>query len=378
MMTTKHNNYLSKFRCGDSSDTISQTSIPLHENSWTDHKDRWNNISELAGSHRQDDSELTLAQRGGVPISPRVFQCGVPTGVAARVKRLHIFVAEGFLLPEWLDVLSSNCFELQHLQFSPPSEQREARIMRRLYILYRLPDLETIDGEVVTEVERQLARPDTPNGERVDRKEWVEDTTILNNDDDGDDTSDDDGADSNAEVSLFGLVKPVAADPSSVSFDEPDWELPYCPPEEQNSTNNQNSKQCTEDQLVLRTSRNKKTCLQGPLHALCTRNEKYLPCDEEDIFVASNNNQHRIIELTEPYPLKSSEEKIRSNNLDNDDDDIIKQSLEEDCVPLDKHERRRQRVLGRWRDRKQFRAMSMMDREYDSNDDENPDKIIVH
>lgn len=349
-MTT---NYLSfpKFvppRCGDSIDTVSQTSVPLE---LKNHKDRWNHMSELAGPHRQDDSELTLDR----PISPQVFKCGVPSGVAARVKRLHIFV-EGDHIPEWLDVLSSNCFELQHLQFSPCPEERGARTMRRLYILYRLPDLKSIDGETVTDVERQLARPDTPNGERVDRKEWVQDAML----DDDDENSDD--VDSNVEVSLFGLVKPVNADPPTVSFDEPEWELPYYPPEK--------------PAVITSSTSTKRRTETSPLNVLCSRNEKYYPKDEEKVFVVNN--------LSQPYPLKSCEENNCTDARSPFQDDETKQSSssedQADDKPAntdDKHERRRKRVLGRWRDRTQFRATSMMDRDCDS-EEEDPDKIIVH
>jgi len=45
--------------------------------------------------------------------------------------------------------------------------------MQRLYILYRLPDLDSIDGVKVTDQERRLARPCTPTGYKVLRRDWL-------------------------------------------------------------------------------------------------------------------------------------------------------------------------------------------------------------
>ncbi len=51
--------------------------------------------------------------------------------------------------------------------------KRESERMRRLYILYRLPDLISINGKLVTEEERSLARPMSPSGHKVNRQEWL-------------------------------------------------------------------------------------------------------------------------------------------------------------------------------------------------------------
>ena len=120
-------------------------------------------------------------------------------------------------LPEWLDVVSAKFPNLQHLHLmenetndnkrSSSSSGKvkaaaaavgsgdddgdgddekdddddkvltpsKSRRLRRLYVLYRLPDLVSIDGNPVTRQERQLARPQDRNGEKVNRDEWVDD-----------------------------------------------------------------------------------------------------------------------------------------------------------------------------------------------------------
>lgn len=51
---------------------------------------------------------------------------------------------------------------------------KEANRMLRLYILYRLPNLESIDNVIVTEDERKIARPLLPEGYRVKKEEWLQ------------------------------------------------------------------------------------------------------------------------------------------------------------------------------------------------------------
>eukprot|EP00548_Thalassiothrix_antarctica_P000494 CAMPEP_0194132932 /NCGR_PEP_ID=MMETSP0152-20130528/3277_1 /TAXON_ID=1049557 /ORGANISM="Thalassiothrix antarctica, Strain L6-D1" /LENGTH=297 /DNA_ID=CAMNT_0038828133 /DNA_START=250 /DNA_END=1140 /DNA_ORIENTATION=- len=222
-------------------------------------------------------------------ISPQVFKDGVPPQVASRIETLHLTLnEEDDNLPEWLDVLSTSCFELQHLQFLNNMTNKEecprAVRMRRLYILYRLPNLISIDGEQVASFERQLARPNTPNGHRVDRKEWMPETKIAYQNEDNESNYSSDCAD--VEVSLEGLVKPVNADPPEESFDEPYWELPFNP-QNIDPTNERNGEAkpaliISEDFISSTEKRNKELFSSSPLDRLCTRNEKYLPAEEEN------------------------------------------------------------------------------------------------
>lgn len=285
------------------------------------HKDRWLHMSELAGPHKQDESVLKFNR----PIGPMAFKSGVPPQVASQVETLHIIPQRN--LPEWLDVLSSSCFALQHLVLNSADEESlEAARMRRLYILYRLPDLTSIDGQEVTELERQLARPDTPNGERVDRKEWLCDENVF--DDDHDSEDDDQGE--VVEVSLYGVVKRVAADPPQESFDEPEWVKPYEPQHQQNDRESPNTeKTCestsqspallpsevSEDETFNEMAIPNYLARFTPLHTLCSRNEKYLPMEEASSFEIDNPHRMPVLLLqAEPRNLKEDQKKPEIRN----------------------------------------------------------------
>ena len=51
--------------------------------------------------------------------------------------------------------------------------KREVNRMKRLYIIFRLPKLLSIDFEPITEEERQMARPAGPNGCKVKKEQWL-------------------------------------------------------------------------------------------------------------------------------------------------------------------------------------------------------------
>ena len=144
-------------------------------------EERWKYISEQAGSHRQDGSVLTLNRS----VTPKALRAGITPQVACRVKHLNLWLDHTEdILPEWLDVISTLFINLEHLTlsediFAIDEENAVSSRMRRLYVLYRLPDLKSIDDMAVTNFERRLARPNDPNGERVDRKDWVKCTTHV-------------------------------------------------------------------------------------------------------------------------------------------------------------------------------------------------------
>lgn len=183
------------------------------------HDERWKYLQEQAGQHRQT-GQVQHVNVKDKNMTPESLRSGMPLQAAARVLSLHLELDErDDRLPAWLDVITTVYFNLQHLYLgrasttelhidrngsqdnlqesqTSPSPKISNR-MRRLYILYRLPDLLSIDGITVTAQERLLARPNDPNGARVNRDEWVEssllDRTALDDDEEEDDENTDDG-----------------------------------------------------------------------------------------------------------------------------------------------------------------------------------------
>mmetsp|Transcript_30293 Transcript_30293/g.88593 ORF Transcript_30293/g.88593 Transcript_30293/m.88593 type:complete len:610 (+) Transcript_30293:107-1936(+) len=176
-------------------------------------RDRWKAMSELAGSHKQSLEVLDLSNRS-LPVQALKF--GVPRKTAESVTDLRYdgnLVGEGNDgnndLPAFLDIVVQLFPRLQHLSLrnnpcspgnsmggaSPMREAklpanvdpklkskldaaidaatREQRRMQRLYIIYRLPDLLSIDDKSVSDVERQMARPLNPSGTPVNQQQWL-------------------------------------------------------------------------------------------------------------------------------------------------------------------------------------------------------------
>jgi len=154
-------------------------------------------MSQQAGSHKQDSSVLHVSRRH---MTPQVLKAGVTPAVANRVKELHLRLEQAEdMLPEWLDVIATKFPNLKHLILTKGEDDDEddedhnsdddeehnnenvtpakkvaseqPMQLRRLYILYRLPQLTSIDNVPVTKSERRLARPDDPNGNRVSSRE---------------------------------------------------------------------------------------------------------------------------------------------------------------------------------------------------------------
>jgi hypothetical protein len=185
-------------RCIMSDDQI----FPTNKGLFTSKETRWKQISELAGQHRQDGSVLTISRN----LTPQSLKSGVTSQMGSRVRRLNLwFNHNQDILPEWLDVIATLFPNLEHLTFSedylfPDEDTMVSSRMRRLYVLYRLPDLLSIDEMPVTKKERQLARPNDPNGEQVEREDWVKDSLLdsAEEDDEEDDAqSEDDEEDKN-------------------------------------------------------------------------------------------------------------------------------------------------------------------------------------
>ena len=60
--------------------------------------------------------------------------------------------------------------------------EKESERMKRLYILYRMPNLVSINGQIVTEEERKLSKPISPSGKKVKRQEWLTQAMADNKD----------------------------------------------------------------------------------------------------------------------------------------------------------------------------------------------------
>jgi len=63
--------------------------------------------------------------------------------------------------------------------------QRESDHIQRLYILYRLPSLLYINGKMVTDEERKLARPNSPSGHKDKSYDWVNQIELASTKDQG-------------------------------------------------------------------------------------------------------------------------------------------------------------------------------------------------
>ena len=176
-------------------------------------KDRWKAMSELAGSHKQSLEVLDLSNRS---LPAQALKYGVPRKTAESVTVLRYdgnLVGEGDDgtndLPAFLDIVVQLFPRLQHLSLqnnpcspgnsrggaSPVREaklpanvdpklkskldaaidaaNREQRRIQRLYIIYRLPGLLSIDEEPVSDEERHLARPQRPAGTPVKKDQWL-------------------------------------------------------------------------------------------------------------------------------------------------------------------------------------------------------------
>ena len=182
-------------------------------------EDRWKYLSQQAGSHGQDGSVLHVTRPNMTPLA---LKAGTPPEAAKRVTELHLhFLTNNHtqqrqekasansnsaanvttsLLPEWLDVVASTFFNLEHLYLAGITKENDndeneadgreqcswhidnlstSSRLRRLYVLYRLPNLRSIDGIPVTPAERKLARPSDPKGQRVKREDWITETFSL-------------------------------------------------------------------------------------------------------------------------------------------------------------------------------------------------------
>lgn len=144
---------------------------------YQDCESRWKMISLEAGDHQQDGSHLVIRRN----MKPATLKCGIVSQYfGRRVRRLTLWLdREEDILPQWLDAIVESFPNLEHVLICQDSISNSDDIsvssrMRRLYILYRLPYLLSIDGVVVSSEERELARPPTPRGAKVQATNWLQ------------------------------------------------------------------------------------------------------------------------------------------------------------------------------------------------------------
>jgi hypothetical protein len=166
---------------------------------------RWRYMAELAGQHRQPHDILRVnLDRVSAPAA---LVAGMPSRIGRLIQTLHLPLADdASQLPEWLDAIATAFPHLLHLHLQgdkdehdddvqedvekdnelqtkdkevengsrgPPSQAKAGLVesdhkpktlsdevlVRRLYVLYRLPRLQSMDGEPFSEQEQKLARP---------------------------------------------------------------------------------------------------------------------------------------------------------------------------------------------------------------------------
>jgi len=185
------------------------------------YENRWDYQSSLAGCHQQSLYVLDLSHR---PLHPATLKFGVTPEMAQKITdfRFDKDSVGRHDLPSLLDLIINLFPQLKHLTLKCKSKcqianrnadeifdmkldegrvfsadgsdderslgdtkllakfdaniamaQRENERIERLYLLYRIPFLSSINGLLVTEEERKVARPETPLGHKVKNYKWV-------------------------------------------------------------------------------------------------------------------------------------------------------------------------------------------------------------
>lgn len=148
-------------RCQIKDSDLFQTTNPL-----SSPEQRWQHMSEQAGEHKQDGTLFCVNTRFR-RMTPKALKSGMPNEAAKRVTRLELNIDDTNTLPEWLDAVGDVFRNLEHLTLKSPPLKRDddnSKRLRRLYIVYRLPNLKSIDGVAVSCAEQDLARPENHHG----------------------------------------------------------------------------------------------------------------------------------------------------------------------------------------------------------------------
>jgi hypothetical protein len=170
--------------------------------------ERWQQISNQAGSHRQDGTGMAIGRR----ITPTALKVGLTRAAAIRVRSLNLWLDHNKdTLPEWLDVMSEVFVNLEHLTltedvFPGEDDLTVSARMRRLYVLYRLPDLKSIDDMVVTPAEREMANPGCV---QLNKYESSSTTIQCSNSCDSDTTKEIQDEDISLDNTDYGVIMPI-------------------------------------------------------------------------------------------------------------------------------------------------------------------------
>lgn len=205
--------------------------------------ERWKYMAQLAGRHQQPHDFLRVnLQRVS---SPQALAAGVPSSIGSNIQKLHLPLTDASLLPEWLDAISTVFPNLLHLYFttdpatSDPTETgnsssaaavpendttttsktrtlSDETLVRRLYVLYRLPRLKSMDGQPFSEQEKKLSRPmdrSSPQEPAEEPPERMKDANVSCLLDESSDEEDVAVIANNREVEIGLNGKPMACDP---------------------------------------------------------------------------------------------------------------------------------------------------------------------
>jgi len=184
--------------------------FPAVEMNLQTHDTRWEYLQRVAGQHKQDATCLNLTRN--TSLTPLALRMGTPAATAQRVTELYLNVLNAgdedsvAELPDWLDAIADTFPALRHLTLQQEEENQvdhitelrcdsstsnqcvpadkyaielddtssttqeqdlsDAATVRRLYVLYRLPILESLDGIPIHATERRLACPRDREQER--------------------------------------------------------------------------------------------------------------------------------------------------------------------------------------------------------------------
>lgn len=136
--------------------------FPSNHALYKESNDRWQQISNQAGSHRQDGTVMNIGRRPSTAIA---FRKGMIGCAAVRVRSLNLWLDhEKDNLPDWLEMIREVFVNLEHLTltedvFPGEDELAVSARMRRLYVLSILLNLKSIDDMAVTPKEREMANP---------------------------------------------------------------------------------------------------------------------------------------------------------------------------------------------------------------------------
>eukprot|EP00532_Pseudo-nitzschia_australis_P007593 CAMPEP_0168178582 /NCGR_PEP_ID=MMETSP0139_2-20121125/9242_1 /TAXON_ID=44445 /ORGANISM="Pseudo-nitzschia australis, Strain 10249 10 AB" /LENGTH=798 /DNA_ID=CAMNT_0008098065 /DNA_START=126 /DNA_END=2518 /DNA_ORIENTATION=+ len=136
--------------------------FPTDHSLYKESNQRWQQISDQAGCHRQDGTVMNIGKSTSTAMA---FRTGMTTCAAVRVRSLNLWLDhEKDTLPDWLDMISEVFVNLEHLTlaediFPGEDDMAVSARMRRLYVLSILPHLKSIDDMAVTLKEKKLANP---------------------------------------------------------------------------------------------------------------------------------------------------------------------------------------------------------------------------